>query len=134
MLRGVRGAITASVNNKSEILSATKEVLKEMLNQNKINSRDIACIVFSSTPDLNAAHPAAADRELGLLKVPLFGTCEADVPGSPAKCIIILILLNTNKSQEEINHVYLKGAQVLRPDLVESTKETNPQQKGEPQA
>lgn len=133
-MRGIRGATTASANSKKHILSATKEILTELMNRNSINARDIACIIFSSTPDLNAAYPASAARDLGLIEVPLFGAQEIDVPDSPAKCIRILILLNTDKAQEEIKHIYLKGAQALRPDLVNNTKETTLQQKGDPQS
>jgi len=73
---------------------------------------------FSATPDLNAAFPAQAARELGWNKVPLFDMQEIDVPGSLPKCIRILIQINCQKSQTEIEHCYLRGAEILRKDLV----------------
>ncbi|HOL12337.1 MAG TPA: chorismate mutase, partial [Bacillota bacterium] len=67
--------------------------------------------------DLDAAYPATAARNLNLLKVPLFGTQEANVQNSLPRCIRILVLVNTEKTQEEINHVYIREASALRLDL-----------------
>ncbi|HHY12545.1 MAG TPA: chorismate mutase [Firmicutes bacterium] len=120
MIRGIRGATTASSNSREDILEAGKELLQELISHNSIDSQDIACIIFSSTPDLKSAYPAAAARKLGLLDVPLFGAQEIDVKDCPAKCIRILVLLNTQKSQREISHVYLREASALRPDLAQN--------------
>jgi chorismate mutase len=49
--------------------------------------------------------------------VPLLCTHELDVPGSLRKCIRVLLNWNTEKSQHEIIHVYIKEAVKLRPDL-----------------
>ena len=40
-----------------------------------------------------------------------------NVPDSLQRCIRILVHWNTDKSQEEIHHVYIKDAVKLRPDL-----------------
>lgn len=113
----MRGATVARDNTEEEILSASCELLSEMIAANSIDPKDIACIFFSATPDLDAAFPAAAARKLGLVSVPLFGMQEMEVLGSPKKCVRILILTNTEKSPEEIKHVYLREARALRPDL-----------------
>jgi chorismate mutase len=117
ILRGVRGAITVEVNAKETIVSATKELIENMLSENKIQTEEIASIFFTTTPDLNADFPAQAARQLGMNLVPLLCAGEIAVPGALAKCIRILIHWNTNKSQSEIKHSYLKGAKVLREDL-----------------
>lgn len=117
MLRGIRGATTARSNCKEDILGASEELLKCMLAQNHLRPETLACIIFSSTPDLDAAYPATAARNLNLLKVPLFGTQEANVQNSLPRCIRILMLVNTDKTQEEINHVYIREASALRLDL-----------------
>ncbi len=39
---------------------------------------------------------------------------EIAVPGSLEKCIRILVLFNTEKRAEDIRHVYINGAEVLR--------------------
>jgi len=84
---------------------------------NALTPNDIAAVIFSSTPDLNAAFPATTARELGWSEVPLFGTQEVECPTGIPLCIRVLILLNTDKSQHEIQAVYQGGAVVLRPDL-----------------
>ena len=117
MLRGLRGATTAIANERESVLSATRNLLVALAKANALDPTDIAAVIFSSTPDLNAAFPAAAARELGWNEVPLFGTQELDCPTGVALCIRVLILLNTEKSQQEIQSVYQGGAVVLRPDL-----------------
>jgi chorismate mutase len=117
MLRGVRGATTAIANEPDLIRSATKNLLVALTKANALSPGDIAAVIFSSTPDLNAAFPAAAARELGWNDVPLFGTQEIDCPTGIALCIRVLILLNTEKPQHEIQPVYQGGAVVLRPDI-----------------
>ena len=88
-----------------------------MTKANAVSPNDIAAVIFSSTPDLNASFPAAAARELGWNEVPLFGTQEIDCPTGIPLCVRVLILLNTEKSQHEIQSIYQAGAVVLRPDL-----------------
>jgi len=117
MLRGVRGATTAISNEPEAIRAATKKLLVALTKANALSPDDIAAVIFSSTPDLNASFPAAAARELGWGEVPLFGTQEVDCPTGIALCIRVLVLLNTDKSQHEIQPVYQGGAVVLRPDL-----------------
>lgn len=116
MLRGIRGAITADSNDRLAIMAAARELLSVLLEENRLNAEDIGAIIFSSTPDINAAFPAAGARELGLTEVPLFGAQEIDCPTGVKNCIRVLILTNTELSQKEIKHAYLKGAAVLRPE------------------
>lgn len=117
-MRALRGATTATGNSRDEILEATREMVLEAVSRNSVKPDDLICIIFSSTPDLNAAFPASAAREAGLTMVPLFGAQEIGVEGSPERCIRMLALFNTEKAQEETRHVYLRGAAVLRPDLM----------------
>ncbi|MBM3142427.1 MAG: chorismate mutase [Chloroflexi bacterium] len=112
--RGIRGAITVSENTKEAIIAASKELLQNLMEANEVEISDVACILFTTTPDLNAAFPAAAARELGWTQVPLLCGHEMNVPGSLSSCLRILVLFNTNKRNEEIVHVYLGGAETLR--------------------
>ncbi len=120
MVRGMRGAITVERNEKAEIITATQELLKAMIRENKVVAEDIAAIIFSSTPDINSAFPAAGARGIGLSEVPVFGTQEIDNPDGLPRCIRVLMLVNTEASSKEIKHVYLREAVTLRPDLTES--------------
>jgi chorismate mutase len=116
--RGIRGATTVAANTADEIYAAAKELLAEIVTKNALDIKDIASIVFSATDDLDAAYPAVAARDIGYGETPLFCTREMSVRGSLSMCLRVLIHINTEKTQKEMNHVYLKGAQVLRPDIV----------------
>lgn len=117
LVRGVRGATTVENNTRDEILTATRQLFALMIRLNGIEPEMAASAMFSVTTDLNAEFPALAARQLGWLEVPLLCTYEIDVPGSLKKCIRILINWNTEKSQHDIKHVYIKDAVKLRPDL-----------------
>jgi chorismate mutase len=114
LCRGIRGAITVPENKKEAIGAATKELLQKMIKVNEVKISDIACILFTTTSDLNAAFPAAAARELGWTQVPLLCGHEMNVPGSLPSCLRVLVLFNTDKRNEEMVHVYLGGAVTLR--------------------
>lgn len=119
MLRGIRGATTVKDNTSEEIKSAVLEMVNEILSANNINTKDIACTTFTMTKDLNCAYPAKFAREIdGFEKVPLMCYQELDIQNSLKKCIRVLILVNTDKFQEEIKHIYLNEAKKLRPDLI----------------
>jgi chorismate mutase len=118
MIRGIRGATTIKDNNRQEILTATEQLLRDMITENHIEAADVAQVVFSVTDDIDAAFPAAAARQIdGWTFVPVMSMREIPVPGSLPMCIRILMTVNTTAKQEEINHVYQNGAIVLRPDL-----------------
>ena len=112
--RGIRGAITVSENTKEAIVAASKALLQNLVEANEVEISDIACILFTTTPDLNAAFPAAGARELGWTQAPLLCGHEMNVPGSLPSCLRILVLFNTDKSNEDIIHVYLGDAVTLR--------------------
>lgn len=112
--RGVRGATTAGENTREAILSATTELLQQVIEANGIKAGDVASIYFSTTPDLNAEFPALAARLMGWTDLALLCGHEMSVPGSLAKCIRILIHWNTDKAAGQIKHVYIRGAEKLR--------------------
>ena len=116
MCRGVRGATTVTSNDPETIFAATRELLYTMVRHNDIDPEDVASAYFTTTPDINAAYPATAARQLGWLDVPLLCGHEMSVPGSLSHCIRILLHWNTRKSQPDITHVYLHDAHALRPD------------------
>ncbi len=119
-VRGIRGAITVEKDDKTDIIEATQELLKQIITQNQLLSDDIISIIFTLTPDLRSAFPAAAARAMGLTQVPLLCTQEIPVPGALPHCIRVLIHVNTDKPQDQIRHQFLKAAAQLRPDLVEN--------------
>lgn len=118
-VRGIRGAITVKENSAEEILDATWQLVSRMVEQNQVTIEDIASIIFSVTEDLDAVFPAQALRGRGFTYVPLLDCREIPVPGSLGRCIRVLMLVNTAKTQKEIVHAYLGGASALRSDLVQ---------------
>jgi chorismate mutase len=114
--RGIRGATTAEENTAEAILATTKELLALIVEANELKVEDVTSAIFTTTPDLTAAFPAQAAREMGWRDVALLDVQEILVPGSLERCIRVLIHWNTEKSAAEVRHVYLRGAQALRPD------------------
>jgi len=117
MVRAIRGATTVENNTKEEIWDATEEMLLEIINRNELNKEDMISITFTMTKDLDACYPAVRAREMGFTNVPLINMQELFVKGSLEKCIRVIIETNSKKSLDEINHIYLRGAKKLRPDL-----------------
>ncbi len=115
--QGIRGATSADENTTQAILEATAELLRLLVEANGLRPEDVGSAVFTATPDLNAAFPARAAREMGWSAVPLFCAQEIAVPADVPRCIRVLLHWNTEKPQGEIKHVYLRGARALRPDL-----------------
>ena len=116
--RGIRGAITVEFDTPDNIKEATIELVTEILEKNSIKTEDISHVIFTLTKDLKSAFPAKFAREyLNFSSVPMMCFNELQIDGSLEKCLRILIVVNTEKQQEEIQHVYLKGAKVLRSDL-----------------
>ncbi len=98
-------------------MDATRELLATMIDCNDIAEDDVASILFTATPGLDAAYPAAAAREFGWTRTALMGFQEAHVINGLQQCVRVLIHWNTDKPMDEIQHVFLRGAVTLRPDL-----------------
>lgn len=118
MFRGVRGAITIKENTEAEIVSAAEKLVRQIIEENQLSPEAAASVIFSVTEDITAAFPAKAVRRIdGWKYVPTMCMTEIPVPNSLKMCIRVMMHINTNKAQDEINHVYLNGAVILRPDL-----------------
>ena len=114
-VRGIRGATTADSNNREAILDATRELLEELVKANEVDTDDIAAVTFSATKDLDAEFPAVAARvQLGWTHVAMMCSHEMDVPGGQERCVRVMILVNTDKNPQELNHIYLGEAAYLR--------------------
>jgi len=120
-VRGVRGATTAAANDAEAIVEATEEMLRELVLRNDLDVEEIAFAYFTTTPDLDAEFPALAARRLGWLDVPLL--CGHDMavpqpnPRSVARCVRVVLLYNTERTQREMQHAYLRGARAIKQDL-----------------
>lgn len=112
---GLRGATTADANTQAAILDATEELLTELVAANSLAESDVAAVFFTVTGDLNAEWPPVALRvRMGWEQTALMTSLEIPVPGGRDRVIRTMLLVNTERSKEELVHVYLKGAKNLR--------------------
>ncbi len=115
-LRALRGAITVERNDAEAILDATEELLRALMERNRIAAEDMVSCLFTCTDDLNAEFPAVAARNIGLSAVPLLCTRELDVPGSLPRVIRVMLHCYADPESRP-QHVYLRDAVSLRKDL-----------------
>jgi chorismate mutase len=117
-VRGIRGATSVDADTPEDISAATTELLQEILRANQIDRFDeIVSAIFTTTGDLTSSFPAEAARSIGMHQVPLLCASEIPVRSSVTRCIRVLLHLNTEKTQAEMVHVYLREARRLRPDM-----------------
>jgi len=120
-LRGIRGAATVETNTREEIWKTARLLMTQLMSANQLSFEQVGAAIFSTTEDLTAGFPTTGVRQLPSFSlIPLFDTREPAVENSLPKCIRILLLVDTDKNQREICHVYLGRARALRPDLTEN--------------
>ena len=119
VLRAIRGAIQVPANTATDIAAGVKELIAAVLAANELAASEVISVFFTSTIDLNAAFPAAACREMGFANVPLLGSVEVNVPGALDRTIRAMLHVETEKTPEEISHIYLHGASSLRRDIAQ---------------
>lgn len=117
-VRAIRGATQLEANTAPAMEAATKELLGEILNSNKISPDDLISVLFTVTADVNAAFPAAYAREVGFEAVPLLSAVEIDVPGALPRVLRVMAHCNYPHS-EPVSHIYLHGAKALRRDIAQ---------------
>jgi chorismate mutase len=118
LVRGIRGAITIENNTDTEITLAAEEMVQELITKNNIEPKTVAQVLFTVTEDITAAFPAKVLRNFpGWSYVPVVCAVEIPVPNSLPLCIRVLMTVNTDVEQDQIEHVYLREATKLRPDL-----------------
>jgi chorismate mutase len=116
-VRAVRGAIQIDRDDPAVIVADTRTLVTEVVRRNAIDADDFISVVFTVTPDLSSEFPAAGARELGLADVPLLCATEIPVPGALRRVIRLLAHFESDRARPAVEHVYLRGAAVLRPDL-----------------
>lgn len=118
-IRAIRGATCLQRDDATEMAEAVTELLHEVMSRNSISADEFVSVLFTSTPDLHSAFPAAAARGVGLADVPLICAQEIDVTGAMEKVVRVMVHVQTSKSRSEIKHVYLRGAEALRQDIAQ---------------
>ena len=116
-LRGIRGATTCDSNSREHIAQATRELLDKLVESNEIELDDVAAVIFAVTEDLDVHYPATVARKvMGWNYVPFLDVGQMKVAEGLARCIRVLMLINTDRSQTELarGFQYLRGAKHLR--------------------
>jgi cytidylate kinase len=123
-MRAIRGATLVAENTKAEIMGKTKEMLSKMISDNDVLISSIISVVFSATEDVTACYPAAAARAMGITDAGLMcmqemkSESETGIP----MCIRAMMTIESDLLQKSVSHVYINGAEVLRPDLINKFK------------
>ena len=113
-VRAARGAIVTPGPLADDVLTATERLLGAVLTANSIAPEDLVSILFTATEDLRSAFPAEAARRMGMGSVPLLCAQEIPVAGSMASVVRVLLHFYTDRALDEVVHVYLDGAEILR--------------------
>jgi chorismate mutase len=113
-MQAIRGAIQIERNEAAAIGDAVRALIDAIERRNRLRPDAIVSALFTLTPDLDADFPAKAAREVGWAAVPMLCAQEIPVPGAlPRVCRVLLHV----RGKRAPVHVYLGGAEVLRPDL-----------------
>ncbi len=118
-MRGIRGATQISANTVEAMEEAVVEMVEALMARNQLRPEDITWAIFTVTHDLDADFPARAARLAGWHQVPMICSREIPVPGSMPRVVRVLLHV---ESAGVTHHVYLRGAQALRPDLHHGVK------------
>ncbi|MHB8218791.1 MAG: chorismate mutase [Acidimicrobiales bacterium] len=116
-VRALRGATTVEADTVEQVTARVQELMTEVMARNDLLEEDIISVIFTATSDIVSMFPATAARGIGFGAVPLLCASEIPVPGATPLCIRVLAHVTTTLDREELRHVYLHGAQVLRDDL-----------------
>lgn len=116
-VRALRGATTVETDSAEAMDAAVVELLTEMFARNDLDIDELISVLLTATDDLHAKFPAASARLFGLDGVPLICARELDVIGAIPRCVRVMIHIETDRSRDELRHVYLRGAVSLRDDL-----------------
>jgi chorismate mutase len=115
-LFALRGATSVESNRAEQILAATGELMRELMDRNDLAAEAMVSCIFTVTDDLDAEFPAVAARQLGLHSVPLLCAREVPVPGSLPRVIRVLVHYYAPDDHSP-RHVYMGEARSLRVDL-----------------
>jgi chorismate mutase len=118
-VRAVRGAIQLDHDERDHLLAGVTDLVKAVMDANGLTTDDLISMLFTATPDLTSEFPALAARELGIVDVPLMCAREIDVPGAMPRVVRLLAHIETLRTKQEIQHVYLGGAAALRRDIAQ---------------
>ena len=114
-------------NTREAIEEAVVELCQELTRRTDLDPEEITWAIFTVTHDLDADFPARGARVQGWHQVPMICSQEIPVPGSMPRVIRVLL---HSVARGTPHHVYLRGAQALRPDLHHGVPFQQPPEQG----
>ncbi|MDR1306895.1 MAG: chorismate mutase [Treponema sp.] len=128
-IRALRGAVCTG-NTPEEISAAVAELYDELLRANGLDEDGLVSLFFSVTPDINALNPAFALRKGGRAsRLAMMVFQEAETEGGLPGTIRVLAHCYLDREQQ-VRHVYIRGAELLRPDRAAPYPAKNPAETG----
>ena len=118
-VRAIRGATQLDRDDREHLFERTSELVREVLAANDLGLDQLVSIFFTCTPDLRSDFPAAAAREMGMGDVPLMCAVEIDVASALPRVVRLMAHAEMDVPRQQVRHVYLHGATVLRRDLAQ---------------
>jgi chorismate mutase len=118
-VRALRGATTLDEDTPDQVDVRVKALVAALFERNELDPDDVISMVVTGTADITSAHPATAARAFGLPDVPILGAQEMEISGTLPLCVRVLLHVETERPRSAARHVFLEGATVLRPDLVD---------------
>jgi chorismate mutase len=118
-VRAIRGATQVDTDERDALLEGTTELVAEVMTRNNLVPDEVISVLFTTTPDLTSEFPALAARKLGFQDVPLLCASEIAVPGAMPRVVRLLMHVETGQPRSTLQHVYLRGAAVLRLDIAQ---------------
>ena len=103
-----------ATDTPADIAAAVAALVDELTRNNDLAPERMISALFTMTPDLSSAFPAAAARERGWASVPMLCAQEIGVPGAMPRVCRVLVHADCDRPAK---HVYLGAAGALRPDL-----------------
>lgn len=116
-VRAVRGATQVDVDEKEHVLARTRDLVNEVLEENKLLPEDVISIVFSATADIRSVAPALAARQLGLHEPALLCVQEMHVEGGMPRLVRLMAHVETELDRDQIRNVYQRGTDALRREV-----------------
>jgi chorismate mutase len=113
----VRLATTCREDSASAIGDAVRELIEAFHDRNDAGPAAIRLVIFTATPDLRSAKPAAAARAAGWHAAQFLCLAEMPTDNDLPRCIRALLIVDRGHTAAPLRPVYLNGTQALRPDV-----------------
>lgn len=113
----IRLATTCREDSVAAIADAVTELVTAFHQRNDAGPEAVRLVIFTATPDLTAAKPAAAARAAGWVSAQFLCLAEMATIDDLQRCIRALLVVDRGRGADPLKPVYLRGTQALRPDV-----------------